>query len=143
MKLYDEIYFEITVSGNKGDIKKFAKYLTSGAFDDLFDITNDFLSYDDEFSTKDDDEPAELVFANDDLGIEMSSLDTDDFLEIFCKDSARVDIRGHLYDINDEEYSFVSPKGSVDFNNSRGGVKFNDELDALAEEDEYEEEEEY
>ncbi len=143
MKLYDEIYFEITVSGNKGDIKKFAKYLTSGAFDDLFDITDDFLSYDDEFSTKEDGDATEMVFANDDFGIELSSLDTDDFLEIFCKDSALVEIRGQIYDINDEEYSFVSPRGSVDYKNARGDVRFNDELDALAEEDECEEDEEY
>ncbi len=141
MKLYDEIYFDITVSGNKGDIRRFAKFLTSGAFDDLFEITSDFLSYDDEYQTKGDDERAELVFANDDFGVELSSLDTDDFLDIFCKESASLDIRGQLYDINDEEYSFVSPLGSVDYSNARGNIKFNDELDELAEGDEYEEEE--
>ena len=141
MKLYDEIYFEITVSGNKCDIKKFAKYLTSGAFDDLFDITNDFLSYDDEFATKGDDEPCEMVFANDDFGVEMDSLNTDDFLEIFCKETAKLDVRGQVYDINDEEYSFTSAKGTTDYKNARGNTRFNDELDELAEEDEYEEEE--
>lgn len=138
MILYDEVYFEITVSGAKADIKKFSKYLKGGALDEYFDGAADFISYDDGFLDAEDDDSCELVFANDDLGIEIAKFETDDFLDIFCKETERLDVRGHIYDINDDEYTFTSPSGTVDYINSRKASKFNDELDALASDEDYE-----
>ena len=134
MILYDEVYFEITVSGAKSDVKKFVKYLKGGALDDFFEASGDFISYDDDFAVKGDEELCEMVFANDDFGIEVVKFETDDFLDIFCKESAGLDVSGHIYDINDDEYAFTSAKGSVDYRSARG-ERFNDELDELAEEE--------
>lgn len=136
MILYDEIYFEITATGAKSDIKRFVKYLKGGALDDYFEMCSDYISYDDDFSAKEDGEYAEVVFANDELGIELHRLDSDDFLEIFCKETERLDVSGHLYDVNDDEYAFTSPKGRVDFSDARAS-RFNDELDALADDEDY------
>ena len=76
-----------------------------------------------------------MFFSNDDIGLEVSKLNTEDFLEIFCKETANIDVAGHIYDINDDEYMFKSPKGSINFSNGRG--KFNDELDAIASDEDY------
>ena len=137
MILYDEVYFEITVSGAKADIKKFSKYLKGGALDEYFEVSSDFISYDDGFADADDGESCELVFANDDFGIETAKFETDDFLDIFCKETEKLDVSGHIYDINDDEYTFTSPVGTTDYMNSRKANKFNDELDALASDEDY------
>ena len=141
MILSEEIYFEITFKGEKSELKKLAKFLKSGELDDFFEITSEYINYSDEYATADDGEKAEIVFTNDDLGIEIDELDTDEFLEVVCKAARKLDVVGHLYDISDEEYSFVSPVGSDDFSNVRGATKFNDELDEAAFNEEFEEEE--
>ena len=135
MILYDEVYFDITLSGTKTDLKKFAKYLKGGALDDIFEGAYDFISYDDTFSDGEDEDECEAFFSNDDFGLEIFKFDTEDFLDIFCKETAALEIRGHIYDINDDEYSFTSPKGSTCYNSGR--VKFNDELDAIASDEDY------
>lgn len=137
MILYDEVYFEITVGGAKADLKKFVKYLKGGALEEFFEVSSDFISYDDNFSDADDSDECEIVFANDDFGIEVSKFDTDDFLDVFCKETKALDVAGHIYDINDDEYTFSCPKGTVDYSNSRNGRKFNDELDELASDEDY------
>lgn len=135
MILYDEVYFDITLSGAKADLKKFAKYIKGGALEDIVECAHDFISYDDAFSDADEDTECEMFFSNDDLGLEISKLDTEDFLEIFCRETAKIDVAGNIYDINDDEYVFKSPKGHTDF--SRGSGKFNDELDAIASDEDY------
>ena len=50
MILYDEIYFEINAEGRKADLKKFAKFLCSGELDDFFQITKDYICYDDDYA---------------------------------------------------------------------------------------------
>ena len=135
MYLYDEIYFEISAWGEKNDIKKFARYLRSGALDDYLEVSPDFISYSDDFASAEDTEEVEMSFSNDDLGIETAKLDTEDFLDVLCKESATLDLRGHLYDINDDEYSFVCPRGSVTYKSSTEGTKFNDELDEIADDE--------
>ncbi len=137
MILYDEVYFEITVSGTKADIKRFSKYLKGGALDEYFEVSSDFISYDDSFLDAEESDCCELVFSNDDFGIETAKFETDDFLDVFCKETEKLDVRGHIYDINDDEYTFTSPAGSTDYMNSRKASQFNDELDALASDEDY------
>jgi hypothetical protein len=132
MTLCEELYFEITLTGAKAEIKKFASFLKSGELDDFFEITSDYINYDDEYAGKDDSEETSLVFTNDDYGIEIDEFDSDEFLEIFCRAAKNLDVQGRLYDIDDEEFSFVSSKGDTYYLNSKKIDRFNDELDEHA-----------
>ena len=141
MVLNEEIYFEITAKGIKTEIKKFAKFLSSGELDDFFEVSSDYINYADEFATASDDEEVEMTFTNDDIGIEVDEFDPEEFLDTFCHAAKSLELVGHIYDINDEEYNFVSEAGSADYRNSRNINKFNDELDEAADDEEtYEEE---
>ena len=135
MILYDEVYFDITLSGAKADLKKFAKYVKGGALEDVIEGAYDLISYGDSFSDADEEDECEMFFSNDDLGLEVSKFNTEDFLDIFCKETAKIDVSGHIYDINDDEYMFKSAKGRTDF--SSGAGKFIDELDAIASAEDY------
>ena len=141
MILYEEIYFEITAKGAKSEIKKLAKFLVSGDLEDFFEITSDYINYADEFGAASDDEDVEMTFTNDDIGVEVDEFDPEEFLDTFCQAAKSLELVGHIYDINDEEYNFVSEAGSSDYRNSRNVNKFNDELDEAADDEEtYEEE---
>ena len=135
MILYDEVYFDITLSGAKADLKKFAKYIKGGALEDIFEEAQEYISYDDNFSDAEDEDECEMFFSNDELGLEIRKFNTEDFLDVFCKETARIEVSGHIYDINDDEYMFKSPKGSISFSSGKG--KFNDELDAIARDEDY------
>lgn len=136
MKLYDELYFEITLEGTKAELKKFVKFLKSGELDEFFEVSSDYIIYNDAFSTATDETETDIVFTNDDFGIEISSLSPEDFLDVFCKGTRALDVRGHLYDIEDEEYTFRSPRGDTDYV-SGADTEFNDELDARAAEEDF------
>ena len=41
MKLYDELYFEITLKGQKSELVKFIRFLKSGELDDFFEMKSD------------------------------------------------------------------------------------------------------
>lgn len=139
MTFCEELYFEITLTGAKSEIKKFVSYLKSGELDDFFEITSDFINYDDEYDSKGNDEETSVIFSNDDWGIEIDEFDTDEFLEVFCKAAKSLEVEGRLFDIDDEEYSFVSSKGDSYYVNAKRTKLFNDELDEkAAEEDMYE-----
>ncbi len=140
MTLYEEIYFEISFVGEKAELKKLAKFLKSGELDDFFEVNSDYVSYADGYAELDDSEQSELIFTNDDLGIETEEFDTCEFLDLICKAAKNLEVSGNLYDINDDEYSFISANGSSYYENSRNIKKFNDELDEAAEEEENEEE---
>ena len=77
MTLYEEIYFEITFSGVKSELKKMVKFLKSGELDDFFEITSDYICYADEYKDTEDSDETEFTFTNDDLGIEIEEFDTD------------------------------------------------------------------
>ena len=141
MTLYEEIYFEISFSGEKSELKKMVKFLKSGELDDFFEISADYICYADEYKAADDSAETEFTLTNDDLGIEVDEFDTDEFLELICKAGKRLDIRGHLYDSSDEEYSFISEIGDSYYINANAARKFNDELDEAAENEEKDEEE--
>ena len=135
----EELYFEITLTGTKSELKKFVSFLKSGELDDFFEITSDYINYDDEYDAADPEKETSIIFSNDDYGIEIDEFDTDEFLEVFCKAAKSLDVKGNLYDADDEEYEFISAKGDSYYVNAKRTARFNDELDEKAyEEDMYE-----
>jgi hypothetical protein len=138
MTLCEELYFEITLSGTKSELKRFVSYLKSGELDDFFEVSSDYINYDDTFEGASPEQETSIIFSNDDLGIEIDEFDTDEFLEVFCKAARKLDVEGRLYDIDDEEYEFVSEAGDSYYLNAKRTKRFNDELDEKAyEEDMY------
>jgi len=142
MTLYEELYFEITLKGSKNELRKFARYLMSGALDDFFEMQDDYICYDDAFASSDESAVCEMIFTNDDFGIEIDEFCPEDFLDEFCKAARALDVQGHMYDIDDEEFYFVSEAGDSYFVKGRGARTFNDELDAAANAEEQDDEEE-
>lgn len=135
MTFCEELYFEITLTGTKSEIKKFVSYLKSGELDDFFEISPEYINYDDEYESKGNDEETSVIFSNDDWGIEIDEFDSEEFLEVFCKAAKALDVEGRLFDIDDEEYAFVSAAGDSYYLNAKKTGRFNDELDAKAEEE--------
>ena len=141
MILYDEIYFEINAEGRKADLKKFAKFLCSGELDDFFQITKDYICYDDDYAEKGDDEETSFIFTNDDFGVEADEFNPEEFLDVFCKAGRALCLSGHFYDANDEEYNFRSAAGDDSYRVGEDD-DFNDELDEAAAAEETEESDE-
>ena len=131
MTLYEELYFEITAKGVKSEIKKLTRFLKSGELEDFFEVSRDYINLDDNYDALSDEEKCELVFSNDEIGIEIDEFDTDEFLELFAKASKNLEVTGTLYDAEDNEFSFVSPEGDAYYYNARL-KNFNDELDDVA-----------
>ena len=136
MRLYDELYFEIRATGAKSEVKNFVNYLKSGELDDFFEFSTDYISYDDEYSTADNNAEVSIIISNDDYGIEIDEFHTDEFLEILCKAGKRLFIKGQLYDADNEEYSFVSEAGDSYYTNALLVKNFNEDEDKPVEEDE-------
>lgn len=132
MTLCEELYFEITLTGAKSEIRKFVNFLNSGELDEFFDMQSEYINYDDLYAEATDAEEVALVFTNDDMGIEIDDFDTDEFLEVFCRGAKNLDVRGTLSDSDDEEYRFVSTLGDSYYLNADKVHLFNDELDAHA-----------
>lgn len=136
MTLCEELYFEITIKGAKSEIKKLVSFLKSGELDDFFEVDPDYINYEDDYAAASDGEECTLIFSNDDLGVQIDELDTDEFLELFCRAAKNLDVRGRLYDADDEEYDFISREGDSYYLNADKLGLFNDELDAKAYEEE-------
>ena len=143
MRLNEELYFEITVEGKKEALIRFASYLLSGELDDFFDVSDDYIVYDDDFNAVSFEEKSSFIFTNDEYGVSIDTLDPEDFLDAFCKGSHGLFVNGTLYDIDDEEYSFISPEDDTGYTNTKNINEFNDELDAKAYEEEQEAKEDY
>ena len=118
MRLHDEVYFEITVEGTRADVKRFESFVTSGEFDDFFEITSDYIIYSDNFNSASDFEKVSITIANDDIGISVDSLNPEDFLDLLCSASKNVFVHGNIFDIDDEEYRFVSHIGDTSYINT-------------------------
>jgi hypothetical protein len=129
MILCEELYFEITLTGAKSELKKFITFLKSGELDEFFEFSADYITYDDEYDAADADGKTSIVLSNDDYGIEIDELDTDEFLDVFCRAARNLEAVGHLYDIDDEEYRFVSEQGDSYYLNSDKIAKFNEDDD--------------
>ena len=132
MILCEELYFEITLTGAKSELKKFITYLRSGGLEEFFEFSSDYISYDDEYDDAGDGEETSIVFTNDDLGIEIDELDTDEFLEVLCRAARSLDVSGQLYDIDDEEYRFFSEPGDSYYLNADKVARFNEDDDKEA-----------
>ena len=141
MTLYDELYFEITATGPKSEIKNFVNYLKSGELDEFFEFSTDYINYDDEYATAGPDQEVSVVISNDDYGVEIDEFHTDEFLEVLCKAGKRLYLKGNLFDVDDEEYSFVSQTGDAYYTNARL-VNFNEDDDKPTEEDDEDSDEE-
>ena len=139
MTLYDELYFEITATGAKSEIKRFINYLKSGELDDFFEFDTEYINYDDDYADAGNDQEVSVVISNDDFGIEIEEFDTDEFLEIVCKAAKGIYLKGQLFDVDDEEYSFVSEVGDAYYINARN-ISFNEDDDKK--EEDFDEDEE-
>jgi hypothetical protein len=115
-------------------------FLTSGGLDEFFEVSEDHICRDDYFDEAADTDECSVMFTNDDLGIEIDEVDSDDFLEAFCRAARNLDARGRVYDAEDEEYAFVSREGDPYYLNADKIELFNDELDERAREEEADEE---
>ena len=135
MTLYDELYFEIKATGPKSEIKRFASFLKSGELNDFFEFSTDYIIYDDDYETASGDEEASVIISNDDFGIEIDEFHTDEFLEVFCKAAKNLYVKGQLFDIDDEEYSFVSEVGDSYYTNAKSISSFNEDEDKPDEDD--------
>ena len=129
MTLWDELYFEITLRGAKSELKKFVSFLKSGELEDFFEVTSDYIIYDDNYHSAEDADETEVIFTNDDYGIEIEELDTDEFLEIFCRAAKNLFVNGELFDIDDEQFGFVSEEGDSYYVNSLKAKRFNEDDD--------------
>ena len=127
MTLCEELYFEITLTGTKPELKKFINFLRSGELDDFFEFSSEYINYDDSYAGASDTEETSIVLSTDDYGIEIEEFDTDEFLELFCKAAKNLSVVGQLYDIDDDEFSFTSEAGDSYYVNSRKAVKFNED----------------
>ncbi|MBR2930102.1 MAG: hypothetical protein IKC32_02620 [Clostridia bacterium] len=131
MTLCDELYFEITVSGVKSEIRKFVSFLRSGELDEFFEMDSEYIDYKDGYEEQDDTETTGFTLSNDDYGIEIEEFDTDEFLDVFCMAGRALDITGRLFDVDDEEYSFISHAGDSYYLNAKRITKFNEEIDVI------------
>lgn len=136
MTLYEELYFEITLTGAKTELKKFISFLKSGGLEDFFEFSTEYISYDDDYDGKDSTEETSITLSNDDYGIEIEELDTDEFLDVFCRASKNLYVEGHIYDIDDEEYRFTSDAGDSYYTNANSVLRFNEDDDRPSEDDE-------
>ena len=141
MILYEELFFEIEVSGQKAQLKKLISFLKSGELDDFFEFSSDYINYDDDYATADDAKEVSITLSTDDWGIEIDEFDTNDFLEIFCKAAKELYVSGQLYDADDEEYAFVSEAGDSYYVNAKHAKRFNEDEDKPVEADDDEDEE--
>ena len=136
MTLYDELYFDITLTGAKSELEKFVKFLKSGELDEFFEFSGEYISYDDDYNSGDGKELT-IVLSNEECGIEIDEFDTDEFLDVFCRASRALDVRGQLYDIDDEEYSFISEAGDSYYVNAKNIKSFNEDDDLKEEDEDY------
>ncbi len=136
MTLYEELYFDIKLTGAKTELKRFISFLRSGGLEDFFEFSSDYISYDDRFEDAENEDETYIIISNDDYGIEIDEFDTDEFLESFCRAGKSLDIEGQVYDIDDEEYSFISDAGNSYYVNARLAKKFNEDEDNDEEDEE-------
>ena len=131
MILSDELYFNINVEGTKSNISKFVTFITSGELDSFFEISDEYIMYNDDLGEESASPLASFTLSNDDYGIEIGSFNPERFLDVFCSAGAELYIHGQFFDINDEEYNFVSKAGSISYINTED-IEYSDELDEEA-----------
>lgn len=142
MTLYEEIYFNITLSGKKAELERFVSFLNGGGLDDFFEMDESYIDYDDSYKSTSDEGDTYITFSNDDIGIEVDEFDVDEFLETLCRAARKLDVRGELYDVDEDEYRFISKEGDSYYLNANNVSLFNDDLDTQAKEEDTDDEDE-
>ena len=113
-----------------------------GDLDDFFEITSDYITYSDNYSYASSSEEVSITFANDDIGIEIDSFNPEKLLDVLCAAGKSLSMHGNIFDIDDEEYYFVSHKNDASYVNT-DSLEFADELDEEARREEDEEADDY
>ena len=142
MTLYEEIYFDITLTGKKAELERFISFLNGGGLDDFFEMDDSYIDYDDSYKSASDEGETYITFSNDDIGIEVDEFDVDEFLEILCRAARKLDVRGELYDVDEDDYRFISEANNSYYLNAKNISLFNDDLDTQAKEEDSDDEEE-
>jgi hypothetical protein len=119
MILYDEFYFDISASGEQAELKKFFDFLLSGELDDFFEFSPEYINIDESFYDEDPTFSLTISISNEDWGIEIDKLYTDEFLELICKAGRRIHLNGTLSDSDGNEYAFVSKENDSYYTNAR------------------------
>ena len=138
MRLHEELYFEITAKGARNDIDKFVSFLTSGVLDDYFEFTSDYVIYGDDYYDNAKNDEISITLANDDYGIEIESINPERIIEFICHGGKDLFIHGNLYDVDNDEFRFVSNEGSTDFEDA-DNIDYSDELEDDGDDEEEEE----
>lgn len=141
MTLYEELYFDINIEGARSDIKKFVSALEAGALDDFFEFDGEQIEYDDDFDSKSDSADTSISFSNVDIGIEIYELSVYDLLDEICKIGKNLELRGEVYDADDDEYRFISHRGESYYINADKSRLFEEDANITEEDDEGEEDE--
>ena len=136
MTFCEELYFEITLTGTKAEIRKVISFLKSGELDEFFEFDSDYIDYHDDFDSTEEGDSTSVILSNDDWGVEIDEFDSDEFLDVFCRAAKNLDVEGRFYDVDDEEYAFVSEAGDSYYVNAKKVRRFNDELDEQAHKEE-------
>ena len=102
----------------------------------FFEFSAEYISYDDDYNTGDGKELT-VILSNEDCGVEIEEFNTDEFLDVFCRAARALDVRGQLYDIDDEEYSFISEAGDSYYVNAKNIKSFNEDDDLKEEDEDY------
>lgn len=141
MRLHEELYFEITAEGTKQELDRFVSYVTSGVLDDYIEFTDDYVIYSDNYNDNTGEEVS-ITLANDDYGIEIDTVNPEEIIDIICRGGKNLYIHGHIFDIDDEDYAFISHAGDAAFVNCEN-IEFKDELDMEAYKEELDERDDY
>ena len=139
MVFYDEIYYEITLRGVKSDIKRFISFLLEGGLEDFFEFDEEAIIYGDNYLTTPDSMITDITIANEN-GVSVEEFSVEEFLEVFCSASKKLDVYGFIYDAEENEFNFRSDAGNSFYENAREVSRFNDELDGIRDEEEEDEE---
>ena len=133
MTVYDELYFDITLEGAKSELEKFARAVKSGALEDFFEFDEEMLDFDDDFETAAPSAKTSLSLSCVDFGLEIEELEVFDFLDELCRHTRQLEVRGEIYDAENDEYRFVSHAGDSFYINADKEKLFNEELDRESE----------
>ena len=129
MTLSDELYFDITAEGTKSDVKKFVRALESGALEEYFEFDSEMLDYDDGYATSEESAKTSVSFSNTDFGIEIEELEVFDLLDSLCRITRTLEVRGEIYDAENDEYRFVSHAGDSYYINADKARLFEEDLE--------------
>jgi hypothetical protein len=99
------------------------------------------LDYDDGYATAEESAKTSVSFSNTDFGIEIEELEVFDLLDSLCRITRTLEVRGEIYDAENDEYRFVSHAGDSYYINADKEKLFNEELDKPSEDEDDDEDE--